>query len=136
MRRMKRLHDKGQLDVFVDLHNPGGSVQHPFFLLPPRTKLSDLVIQRQRLLLTTCRQQMTESMPFRGATYESGSNYDSRWRSIAKNWVALQLRGVVAVTLETPWNVAQSHRTGYENVGRGLGRAIVRYAVQVRRIAE
>jgi hypothetical protein len=47
------------------------------------------------------------------------------WRQISKTWVVHNTREtVVAVTLETSWNMPNSTQEGYQAYGRALGKAI------------
>lgn len=128
MKQLQRMDNRGHLDLFIDLHNPGASTTRPFFYIAPRRVLEAKRERNLDRLLAASRAEMTGPLPFVGETRESGADYDKRWRSISKNWVTSNTRDhVVAVTLETAWNTENSTTDGYRAVGRQLGLAIERY---------
>ncbi len=126
--RIRALDREGRFDVFVDLHNPGAQDAAPFFFVSPRKLLTDKGQRNLSRLLAAAEVEIVGPLAFTGIARESGPGYDANWRQISKNWVSFNTREhVVAVTLETTWNSAESTITGYETVGRQLGRALQRY---------
>jgi hypothetical protein len=124
----------GQLDLFIDLHNPGAGTKQPFYYLPPRAMLSDQGRAHLDAFLAASRQEITGPLKFAGHTEESGAKYDKMWERISKNWVTKNCADhVVAVTLETAWNTRHSTVEGYRTVGSQLGLTIERYFRQVPR---
>lgn len=120
--------DQGRMDLFVDLHNPGADAREPYFYVVPDGMLTPAGRQNLAAFLKAAQTEMTGPLPFTGRTIESGARYDANWEAISKNWVARHAGpGVVALTLETAWNTPHSTQTGYQQVGRELGRAIERY---------
>ncbi|HUG67533.1 MAG TPA: M14-type cytosolic carboxypeptidase [Pirellulaceae bacterium] len=128
MQALRRFDDAGQLDLFVDLHNPGASTTRPFYYVAPRQLMTDLRQRNLDRFLAASRIEMTGPLQFVGEIRESGPEYDVGWKQISKNWVTLNTRDhVVAATLETAWNTPHSTIDGYQTVGRQLGLAIERY---------
>ncbi len=127
--QLKQMDAAGQLELFVDLHDPAPSDVHPFFFISPRgLLLSEAGAVNVERFLQGARLEMTGPLSFQGETRESGPSYDSNWPQIGKNWVTKNTRpSVVAVTLEVPWNTPHSTSDGYKQVGRELGQAIERY---------
>ena len=133
MAQLKHWNKQRRLDLFIDLHNPAATSTAPFFLVPPRKRLATDGRRRLDLFLAACRLDLAGPLKFRGQSFESGPNYDHRWKTIAKNWVALHCRSkVVSVTLETPWNTSQGTSKGYRLVGRGLAIASHRYLFKMK----
>jgi hypothetical protein len=125
---IKRLDGQGKFDLFLDLHNPGASAELPFFYAAPRRLLTERGTRNLDHFLAAAQADMTGKLAFKGEVHESDEKYDTRWQSIAKNWVTLHTGGhVVALTLETPWNTPDSTQNGYGCVGKNLGLAIERY---------
>ncbi|QDU63454.1 Zinc carboxypeptidase [Planctomycetes bacterium Pan216] len=119
---------RGNLDFFIDLHNPGPQDKDAYFYLPPPELLSEAAAKNLARFLAAARQEISGPIPFEGRTIPSGSKYDPKWQAISKNWVATHGGDrVVPVTLETAWNTPGSTTEGYQRVGQQLGRAIVRY---------
>ena len=128
MQHLRRFDSAGQLDLFVDLHNPGASTTRPFYYVAPRQLMTNLRQRNLDQFLAASRIEMTGPLQFVGETRESGPEYDNGWKQISKNWVTLNTRDhVVATTLETAWNTPNSTIDGYKTVGRQLGLAIDRY---------
>ncbi len=128
MQELTNFDATGQLDLFVDLHNPSASTTRPFYYVPPRELMTDLRQRNVDRFLAASRIEMTGPLKFVGETRESGPKYDKQWKRISKNWVTLNTRDhVVAATLETAWNTPHSTVTGYKTVGHQLGLAIERY---------
>jgi len=126
--RIRDMDRMGRFDLFVDLHNPGANDTNPYFYIPPRDRLSAVGRNNLNRFLACAKLEITGPLTFQGNARESGANYDRNWKKISKNWVSENTRErVVAVTLETAWNTANSHTDGYQTVGRQLGQAIERY---------
>ncbi len=120
--------EKGMLDLFIDLHNPGPKDRNPYFYVPPKELLSTPRQANLRRFLNCAKAEITGPLTFEGKTIESGKSYDPNWDKISKNWVILNTSDrVIAVTLETSWNTPASTTEGYLQVGRELGMAIEKY---------
>ncbi len=122
---LKQDHEK-QFDLFVDLHNPGINDKSPYYYVPPKDSLTATGQRNHALFIQASREKITGPLAFLGKTIESGKSYDPKaWTAISKNWVTKNCRDhVVAVTLETSWNTANSTSEGYQQVGRELGEAV------------
>jgi hypothetical protein len=128
MERLRQMNRDGRLVLFTDLHNPGPADQSPYFYVTPCTLLAEVAQRNLDRFLASVREEMTGPLSFRGETRESGPQYDPNWEKISKNWVSRHTAPhVVAVTLETAWNTERSTITGYQTVGRQLGKAIERF---------
>jgi hypothetical protein len=127
-RQIKQMNDRGEFDVFLDLHNPGATSVRPFFYLAPRAVLTERGARNLEHFLAAAQAELTGKLPFKGEVQESDEKYDKRWQAISKNWVILHTAGhVVALTLETPWNTPHSTTGGYACVGQNVGLAVERY---------
>ena len=118
----------GRLALFVDLHNPAPGDREPFFYVPPKELMTARGREAQRAFLEAAAAEIRGPLRFRGETRASDAAYDPGWARISGNWVKAHLREpVVAVCLETPWNMPASTAENYLQVGRELGLAIERY---------
>lgn len=126
---------KGQFDIFVDLHNPGANDKYPYFYVPPKDQLTDLGQQNLSDFLLLAKKTITGPLTYRGRFIESGAKYDPKaWMFMSKNWVAVHTQPhVVAVTLETAWNTPHSTVKNYQQVGAELGKTIHAYLQSPRR---
>jgi hypothetical protein len=117
-----------EVDLFIDLHNPGAGDRQPFFFVPPQELLTAARRRNLDSFLAAARAEMTGPLKFAGLTKESGPNYDANWQRISKNWVAKNCKPhVTAVCLETAWNTPQSTQDNYRRFGRELGLAVERF---------
>jgi len=131
MQQIKTQNAAGAFDVFVDLHNPSATDTHPYFYSSPREMLSQRGWTNLRTFLSCAKEEMTGPLNFIGTVMESGPSYDKNWKTISKNWVSENTsRHVVALTLETAWNVPASTQENYKRVGKEQGLAIERYLRQ------
>jgi hypothetical protein len=119
----------GELDLFLDLHNPAPNDKVPFFFGPPDDLLPAARRANQERFLTAAAGHLKrEPLKLADKVRTSGPEYDKMWRVISKNWVAARCRApVVALTLETSWNTPNSTADGYRAYGRALGRAVAEY---------
>ena len=129
-RRILQLNADRRFDVFIDLHNPGGSERRPYFFGP--INLDRLPTQQQQnhaRWLACCSSAITGPLPveprYKFATYVQTSEERNR---MSANWVRNHTADhVLSTTLETVWNTAHSTQQGYMTVGAQLGRALARY---------
>lgn len=121
---------RGQLEVFVDLHNPGPN-DKTFFFVSPKESMSRAAAARQQSFLDLAAIEFTGPIPFDSKPRESGEKYHPLWKRISKNWIHLEAREeAIAVTLENAWNTPASTVGGYKANGVHLGRTIARYLRQ------
>jgi hypothetical protein len=125
-RGILEMDDAGEMNLFIDLHNPAPNDPKPFFFVSPASELPADKAAKQELWLKTAQEFLAqEKLGLAEKTRESGATYDRLWRQISKNWVMFSCeQPVVAVTLETSWNTPYSTQTGYQEYGRALGRAV------------
>lgn len=122
---------QGQMDLFLDLHNPGRGDRQPFFFVPPEEWLREPARQNMTRFLEAARAEITQPMRLADKPRTAGAKYDPRWMQMSKSWVSAHCRPhVAALCLETPWDTPHSTADGYMAVGRALGRAIARYFQQ------
>ena len=128
--RILKLNAAGGFDVFIDLHNPGGSERHPYFFGP--INLATLPTNQQQnhaRWLAFCRFAISGPLPleprYKFATYVQTDEERNR---MSANWVRNHTAGhVLSTTLETAWNTPHSTQQGYMTVGAQLGMALARY---------
>lgn len=132
----KKLRDfgrQGQLEVFVDLHNPGPN-DKTFFFVSPKESMSPNAAARQQQFIELAANEFTGPIPFDAKPRESGEKYHPLWRRISKNWIHAEAReDAIALTLENAWNTPASTIAGYKSNGVHLGRTIARYLQQLSR---
>jgi hypothetical protein len=127
--QIARMNIDEEIDLFIDLHNPGPSDSQPFFFASPKTHLPPPRVAAQSRFHLLCvdtlgRQPIGLSKTLR----ISGPGYHPLWRAISKNWVAKHTADhAVALTLETSWNTPHSTPEGYLAYGAALGQAIERF---------
>ncbi|MCX7818376.1 MAG: M14 family zinc carboxypeptidase [Kiritimatiellae bacterium] len=129
-RHLGELGRTGRLRLFVDLHQPGWENQ-PSFLYGPfnytnlptaRRAAYDRFLQ---LLSAAATGPLTVSPQYQVASHVGTEEERAR---MSRSWV--QRHGgpdVVAVTLETRWNLPESTSENYRQLGAALGRAIARF---------
>jgi hypothetical protein len=125
-RGITEMDEAGEMNLFIDLHNPGPGDLKPFFFVSPADLLSPEKTEKQKQWLAAAKEFLgPEKLGLADKTKESGASYHPLWRQISKNWVTHNTQQpVVAVTLETAWNTPNSTQTGYQSYGRALGRAV------------
>lgn len=120
----------GQFDVFVDLHNPGGSEKQPYFFGPgDLDKLPAIQQQNHIRWQAIAHREINGPLPllenYLFATYVKTQEESSR---MSANWVRNHSADhVLSTTLETHWNTPHSTPSGYAVVGRQLGLTLHRY---------
>lgn len=129
-KRIQQLNKDQQFDVFVDLHNPGGSERRPYFFGPiDLDKLPTIQQQNHARWLAVSKDAISGPLPletkYKFATYVKTQEERNR---MSANWVRNHTaEHVMSTTLETVWNTPHSTQLGYQTVGAQLGRAISRY---------
>ncbi|HYG76107.1 MAG TPA: M14 family zinc carboxypeptidase [Planctomycetota bacterium] len=127
-KEIKAQSDAGAFDLFIDLHNPGANDKKPYYYSSPKDMLSQRGWTNLQTLISVSKEEITGPLKFIGTVKESGASYDKNWKAISKNWVSKNTSPhVVAVTLETSWNVPESTTENYMRVGKELGLAMERY---------
>lgn len=128
MKSISKMNSVGQLDLFLDLHNPAPLNREPFFFMPPLDQFPPKGRRNHEDFIAAVKSEMTGPIRFDGLTKDNGSSYDPEWQRISSHWVRQQGGDhVVTVCLETPWNTPQSTVQGYRQVGREMGQAIGRF---------
>ena len=127
--RLKELSTNGQLQLFIDLHDPGAGSKQPFFFYPPDEILNEAGKANHARWLKTAIEEFTGPMGLNPKASVSNAKYDPKaWRQISKNWIVEQCGAhIVSFTLEVAWNTPHSTQEGYLDVGRQLGSTIERY---------
>jgi hypothetical protein len=127
--RILAMRRAGQMDLFIDLHDPDAAPRESFYFAPPRETLSERQRRNHARLLEVSRAEITGPIGLRSTMLETGAKYDPQmWQWISKNWVIRNTGDhVVAVTLEVAWNTPASTQEGYLAHGRQLGLALERY---------
>ena len=124
---LRKFDEEGNLKLFIDLHNPGNNAQ-AFFMIPPLDMMDDITRENYELFGGICEKQIQGPITFKSKPSQMRSTYDKRWKEISNFWVMQNSqKGVVALTLETPWNTRSSTTDGYMAVGRQLGLGIAEY---------
>jgi hypothetical protein len=129
-KRILKLNADGRFDVFIDLHNPGGSERRPYFFGPTNLdKLPSIQQQNHARWLAVCASTISGPLPlesqYKFATYV---RTDEERNRMSANWVRNHTAGhVLSTTLETVWNTPHSTQQGYMKVGAQLGLALNRY---------
>lgn len=129
-KRLVEMDRAGELDVYLDLHNPGPSSKRPFFYGP--MNLEQLPKQQQRnharwhaFAEATIAGPLPLEPKYLFATYVKTDEERGRMSS---NWVRDHTSPhVLSTTLETAWNTQHSTAEGYRTVGRQLAEAVARY---------
>lgn len=128
--RIRELSSRGRFDVFIDLHNPGGSERRPYFFGPLNLdKLPPIQQQNHARWLAFTRSTISGPLPleprYKFATYVRTDEERDR---MSANWVRNNTAPhVLSTTLETVWNTPHSNQQGYMQVGAQLGAALSRY---------
>lgn len=128
--RILKLNADGRFDVFIDLHNPGGSERRPYFFGPINLdKLPPIQQQNHARWQAFCTSAISGPLPleprYKFATYV---RTDEERNRMSANWVRKHTAGhVLSTTLETVWNTPHSTQQGYMKVGAQLGMALSRY---------
>ncbi|MGZ0170210.1 MAG: M14-type cytosolic carboxypeptidase [Planctomycetales bacterium] len=129
-KRILKLNADGRFDVFIDLHNPGGSERRPYFFGPINLdKLPPIQQQNHARWQAFCASAISGPLPleprYKFATYV---RTDEERNRMSANWVRNHTAGhVLSTTLETVWNTPHSTQQGYMKVGAQLGMALSRY---------
>ncbi|MBC8355997.1 MAG: hypothetical protein H8E66_28805 [Planctomycetes bacterium] len=128
--RILKLDADGKFDVFIDLHNPGGSERRPYFFGPINLdKLPAIQQQNHARWQAFCASAISGPLPleprYKFATYV---RTDEERNRMSANWVRNHTAShVLSTTLETVWNAPHSTQQGYMTVGAQLGMALGRY---------
>lgn len=130
---IRQLDKDGTFDLYMDLHNPAAGDKSPFFFTGADELHQEPGVANMKLFVEEAKKQITGPLAFKGDSRKSGPQYDKLWKSISGNWVNANCSPhVVALCLETSWNVPASTAENYLTVGRQLGVAVERF-LQVRK---
>lgn len=125
---IRRQTEKGNFELFLDLHNPDSGSKQPFFFMSSEKLLSESSQRNRSKFLQVAQLEMTGPLAFKGQTKVTDSSYDKNWTKISGIWVQEHTSPhVVSLCLETAWNTPHSTQEGYQTVGRQLAMAIERY---------
>jgi hypothetical protein len=126
--RLAAMAQAGQLDLFLDLHNPSPGDHVVDFYIPPLPLLFPQRIANEDNFLQNVQEQVTGPLLFTGLIKPDVSAYDPEKNKSSDTWVpAHSEHRVVSLTMETPWNNSGSTPSGYLKTGAQLGRAISLY---------
>ena len=127
-KKILALDKKGQLDVFIDLHNPGPDARDSFLMVPPPDYAGPVRQRNLEKFSAILKDRVTGPIPYKGRNLISGKSYDKSWRNISKNWICENTKSwVLSVTYEVGWNTPGSTADGYQQTGRLMGEALSRY---------
>ena len=127
-RAIREIIAAGRLALFMDLHNPGPNEHEMYLYRGPLDLMSAPQKAGLDAFLLAAAAEMKGPPPYKGTVKESGPKYDPKmWHEMSKNWVNRQSPDVVALTLETGWNMPCGTADGYRQVGRQLGLTLERY---------
>jgi hypothetical protein len=130
-RRIREIHAKHGLDVFLDLHNPGAGDKKPFFFGPFGFERLTGIQRRNytrwmELAAASINGPLAVEPKYRFATYVKTDEERSRMSS---GWVRANAgEHTISVTLETAWNHPASTQDGYLAAGRQLAKALADYS--------
>lgn len=130
-KRIREIHAKRGLDVFLDLHNPGAGDKTPFFFGPfGFERLTGIQRRNYTRWMELAAASINGPLPvapeYRFATYVKTDEERGRMSS---GWVRANAgEHTISVTLETAWNNPASTPDGYRAVGRQLAASLAKYA--------
>jgi DNA-directed RNA polymerase subunit RPC12/RpoP len=129
MEKLSALAKADQLDLFLDLHNPGHGSHALDFYVPPPVLSSPQRTANDDNFLKIVQQQLTGPFPYTGKIEaDTRTTYDPNVDKTVDTWMQAQSQShVVSLTLEIPWNVPASTPSGYLKAGAQLGRSIELY---------
>jgi hypothetical protein len=128
MKSLTALAKADQLDLFLDLHNPGYSARDIDFYLGPAAVLPPERVANEDNFFKIVQEQMTGAIKFNGRIGPDGKTYDPAVNKVADGWGdAHSQPHAVSLTMEIPWNISASTSDGYLKVGEELGRSINLY---------
>jgi hypothetical protein len=129
MEKLSALAKADQLDLFLDLHNPGRSDRVINFYIPPPVFSSPQRTANDDNFLKIVREQLNEPFPYTGKiSPDKRTTYDPNVDKTVDTWMQAQSQPhVVSLTMEIPWNVPASTPSGYLKAGAQLGRSIELY---------
>jgi hypothetical protein len=128
--RIRELNEAKQLDLFLDLHNPGANEQRPYFFAPHNLRELPPIRQRnydrwQAITREVISHPLRLEADYKFATYIKTEEEHDRMGS---QWVCNHTADyVVSTTLETVWNTHHSTQTCYMTVVRQLAQSLSRY---------
>ena len=130
---LAELYQAHQLDVFIDLHNPGAGEKQPYFFGPYYFEKLPAISQRNyNQWLELAKQSINGPLKLESKYFiTSYVKDDEELNRMSSNWVRNHTGPkMLAVTLETAWNTPHSTQTGYQIVGRQLGETLAKYLQQ------
>jgi len=126
--RLSALAKADQLDLFLDLHNPGYSGRDIEFYIAPTPLLFPERVANEQNFFTIVKEQMTGGIKYNGKIGPDSDVYNPETNRCVDAWVAAQSRPyVVSLTMETPWNISAGTQAGYLKTGEQMGRSINLY---------
>ena len=129
-RRLAEMYLAKQLDVFLDLHNPGANERQPYFFGPYRyDELAPLSKRNYQRWLDVSTESISGPLSLQPEYFiTSYVKDDEELNRMSSNWVRNHTGPeMLAATLETAWNTPHSTQEGYQTVGRQLGEALGKY---------
>ena len=129
--RLAELHAAGQLDFFLDIHNPGDDkLLHYFYGPNDWEELPQVSKRNYTLWLQLCKGAIVEPLAL-----EPEYKFVTWWRKskdeinrVSSNWVhAHTAPHVISTTFEAASNTPQSTQEGYQIAGSQLAQALTQY---------
>jgi hypothetical protein len=128
-KRIREIHQRHGLDVFIDLHNPGPD--DPVFFFGPFgfENLKGINLRNYQRWLELAAPRIHE--PLRLDPKYHFANYvktDEERGRMSSGWVRANTGpATISLTLETAWNSIVCTTEGYGKIGAGLGRTLAAY---------
>lgn len=120
--------EQGRMDVFLDLHNPGGGDLASFFYAGEETIQNDVGRAARERFFALANERLDGPIPHNPKAKPSGIKYHPLWRQMSGNWVTANGNPhTVSLCLETAWNTPAGTTDGYLAKGRGLGETIAAF---------
>lgn len=126
--RLAALAKADQLDLFLDLHDPGYGERTVDFYIPPLPLLFPQRIANEDNFLQIVTEQLTGPILFTGKIQPDVRTYDENVNKSSDTWVPARCKPhMISLTMEIPWNTPGSTPSGYLKTGGQLGRSISLY---------
>ena len=135
--RLGQLYQAGQLDLYIDLHNPGASERQPYFFGPYYyDKLPAISKRNYDQWLELAKGSIVGPLKLEPKYFVTSYVKDEEeLNRMSSNWVRNHTGPkMFAATLETAWNTPYSTQEGYQTVGRQLGETVAKYIERIIRV--
>lgn len=127
-KQIKTFVEQGRMDVFLDLHNPGGGDLASFFYAGEETIQNDAGRAARERFFALANERLDGPIPHNPKPKPSGIKYHPLWRQMSGNWVTANGNPqTVSLCLETAWNTPGSTIGGYLTKGRALAATVAAF---------